>query len=109
METHPVGEDPDVLAFDPGLGRLYVASESGSVSVFEQRGRQLAPLGRLEAPHAHTVAVDPETHLVYLPLEDVERPAGPQDPGAVAGERRCRRRLRNSRSAALSVRSIAAS
>ena len=71
VETHPVGEDPDVLAFDPGLGRLYVAAESGSVSVFEQRGRQLAALGRLAAPHAHTVAVDPETHLVYLPLEDV--------------------------------------
>ena len=71
VETHPVGEDPDVLAFDPGLGRLYVAAESGSVSVFEQRGRQLAALGRLAAPRAHTVAVDPETHLVYLPLEDV--------------------------------------
>jgi DNA-binding beta-propeller fold protein YncE len=29
-----VGEDPDVLAFDPSLGRLYVAAESGVVTVF---------------------------------------------------------------------------
>ncbi len=71
LETHPVGEDPDVLAFDPGLGRLYVASESGTLSVFAQRGKGLVPLGELAMPHAHTVSVDPATHLVYLPLEDV--------------------------------------
>src|SRR5438105_14630229 len=33
----PVGSDPDVLAFDPGLKRLYVAAESGVVAVFEER------------------------------------------------------------------------
>ena len=71
LETHPVGDDPDVLAFDPGLGRLYVAAESGSVSVFKQSGKQLTSVGRLALPHAHTVSVDPATHLVYLPLEDV--------------------------------------
>src|SRR2546429_6482817 len=30
----PIGGDPDVLAFDPSLGRLYVAAESGVVAVF---------------------------------------------------------------------------
>ncbi len=34
LATHPVGEDPDVLAFDPGLKRLYVSAESGNVFVF---------------------------------------------------------------------------
>src|SRR5256886_16844797 len=29
----PIGSDPDVLAFDPALGRLYVAAESGVVAV----------------------------------------------------------------------------
>src|SRR5213083_250916 len=33
----PVGSDPDVLAFDPALGRLYVAAESGVVAVFGER------------------------------------------------------------------------
>jgi DNA-binding beta-propeller fold protein YncE len=65
-----VGGSPDVLAFDPGLRRLYVAAETGDVSVFAERGRKLKKLGEdLLAPEAHVVAVDPETHLVYFPLQ----------------------------------------
>ncbi len=71
LARHPVGDDPDVLAFDPGLKRLYVAAESGVVTVFQLRGRDLATLGELRMPHAHTVAVNPATHLVYFPLQDV--------------------------------------
>jgi len=71
LETHPVGDDPDVLAFDPGLGRLYVAAESGKLSVFERHGKGLVSRGELSIPHAHSVCVDPGTHFVYLPLEDV--------------------------------------
>jgi DNA-binding beta-propeller fold protein YncE len=65
------GEDPDVLAFDPGLKRLYVSAESGSVSIFEESRRGLKPIGTLFMPHAHTVSVDPKTHLVYFPLENI--------------------------------------
>jgi DNA-binding beta-propeller fold protein YncE len=72
LATHPVGEGPDVLSFDPGLGRLYVSSESGTVSVFEERGKDLVAKGQLVMPHAHTVCVDPVTHLVYFPLENVD-------------------------------------
>jgi len=73
VSTEPVGDVPDVLAFDPSLGRLYVASESGVVSVFEERDSSLAKLGEETlAASAHTVAVDPVTHLVYFPLEDVD-------------------------------------
>ena len=71
LETHPVGEDPDVLAFDPGLGLLYVSAESGTVSVFREVGRKLVSEGQLTMPHAHTVCVDPKTHLTYFPLENV--------------------------------------
>ena len=66
-----VGDDPDVLAWDPGLGRLYVASESGVLSAFWLNGNTLEPVGEVRAPHAHTVAVDPRTHRVYVPLQDV--------------------------------------
>jgi len=66
-----VGESPDVLAFDRSLRRLYVAAESGVVTVAAERGRRLAQLGQGRlAPNAHTVAVDPATHAVYFPLED---------------------------------------
>src|SRR5437773_10585588 len=37
----PVGSDPDVLAFDPSIGRLYVAAESGVVAVLEERNGRL--------------------------------------------------------------------
>ena len=71
LETLSVGEDPDVLAFDAGLGLLYVSAESGTVSVFREDGRKLVSAGHVTMPHAHTVCVDPKTHLVYFPLENV--------------------------------------
>jgi DNA-binding beta-propeller fold protein YncE len=65
-----VGQAPDVLAFDPSLRRLYVSAESGVVTVFQETNQGLRKLGQaLLAPHAHTVAVDPATHLVYFALE----------------------------------------
>ncbi len=67
----PIGSDPDVLAFDPAPGWLYVAAESGVVAVFGERDRSLVQLGWYRAPKAHSVAVDPATHRVYLPLADV--------------------------------------
>lgn len=72
LSTHEVGEDPDVLAFDPGLKRLYVSAESGTVTVFEENGQELKAIGQFDMPHAHTVSVDPKTHLVYFPLESVD-------------------------------------
>ncbi|HSQ31964.1 MAG TPA: YncE family protein [Gemmatimonadaceae bacterium] len=66
-----VGDEPDVLAWDPGWRRLYVAAESGVVSAFWLDGAALRPAGEIRAAHAHTVSVDPRTHLVYLPLENV--------------------------------------
>jgi DNA-binding beta-propeller fold protein YncE len=71
LATHRVGDDPDVLAWDPQWRRLYVASEAGVLDIFAADGALLRPLGELRIPHAHTVAVDPRTHRVYLPLENV--------------------------------------
>ena len=66
-----IGEHPDVLALDGGRDRLYVASESGQLAVLEVTDgvRKLAqgPAG----PDAHTVAVDGQTHVAYLPLTSV--------------------------------------
>lgn len=71
IATHAVGADPDVLAWDPEWRRLYVASEAGVLSAFEAVGSELLSLGEYRAPSAHTVSVDPRTHRVYLPLENV--------------------------------------
>jgi DNA-binding beta-propeller fold protein YncE len=72
LSIHQVGDDPDVLAFDSGLGRLYVSAESGAVTVFKESNRNLHQLSQFYMPHAHTVSVDPKSHLVYFPLESID-------------------------------------
>jgi hypothetical protein len=73
MKLLPLPPDIDVLAFDPGLQRLYAAAETGMVAVFAVAAdRSVTEMGRgLLAPNAHSVAVDPVTHRVYFPLENV--------------------------------------
>jgi DNA-binding beta-propeller fold protein YncE len=71
ISVHPVGGDPDVLAFDPGLKRLYVSAESGTVCILQENNRDLHLLAQFDMPHAHTVAVDPKSHFVYFPLENL--------------------------------------
>jgi DNA-binding beta-propeller fold protein YncE len=73
-----VGATPDVLAFDTSLHRLYVSAESGVVAVFAEHAHSLTKLGQaFLATEAHTVAVDPRTHLVYFPLQSGST-GGPQ-------------------------------
>jgi DNA-binding beta-propeller fold protein YncE len=72
LATYPVGKDPDVLAFDTGLKQLYVSAESGNVTVFRETGKALTLVGALSMPHAHTVSVDSNTHLVYFPLQNMD-------------------------------------
>ena len=70
--TLSVGADPDVLAFDTGLHRLYVSAESGNITIFDERGRALERVGEgFFAPNAHSVAVDSHSHRVYFPLQNV--------------------------------------
>jgi DNA-binding beta-propeller fold protein YncE len=69
--TYRVGDAPDVLALDAARQRLFVAAESGAIAAFDICGDSLVALPWYRAAHAHTVAVDPDTHLIYLPLESV--------------------------------------
>jgi YVTN family beta-propeller protein len=71
LSVYEVGEDPDVLAFDSGLKQLYVSAESGNITVFHESGKSLTVAGKLFLPHGHTVSVDPDTHLVYFPLQNL--------------------------------------
>ena len=73
ITTAATGKGPDVLSIDPGLGWLYVAAESGDLTVWD-----LSKPGVVQVGHdhpgasAHTVAADPATHRVFFPL-----PSGP--------------------------------
>src|SRR5438067_6214120 len=67
----PMAKGADVVMFDPGLGRVYVACSSGAISVFQMddpahfRKLQDVPV----APKIHSLAVDPRTHRLYAPAE----------------------------------------
>lgn len=68
-----IGSAPDVLALDRGTNRLYIAAESGIVSIFSDGPAGVSRLAQaFLAPAAHTVAVDPSTHEVYFPLANID-------------------------------------
>jgi YVTN family beta-propeller protein len=73
VQSFDVGDDPDVLAFDPDPGTLYVAGETGIVSMFAVGASTVSKTGEGSiGPNAHVVGVDPSTHRVYFPLKDVD-------------------------------------
>jgi len=68
-QTIGIGANPDVLAYDESRSLLYVATESGTVSVLSAAAQDLRKIGEASlAENAHIVAVDQRTHLVYLPV-----------------------------------------
>ena len=68
----PLASGGDVVKFDPGLKRIYVACYSGAISVFQQddpdRFRKLEDFPVQKK--VHSLAVDPETHRVYAPEQE---------------------------------------
>jgi DNA-binding beta-propeller fold protein YncE len=57
----------DQIAFDPGNQRIYCASGQGKLSVLEETVEGAKLLGEVEtAKGAHTLAVDPDTHSVWI-------------------------------------------
>ena len=68
----PLAGGPDVIKFDPGLGRIYVACYSGAISVFrEDDADHYRKVEDFPVQHAvHSLAVDLETHKVYTPEQE---------------------------------------
>jgi YVTN family beta-propeller protein len=70
-----VPKGPDVLAHDAALGIVYLASESGVLSAFKVSAQGVAKVSeRFVGANAHTVALEPGTHKVYLPLKETGTP-----------------------------------
>src|SRR5438477_10007549 len=70
----PMAGGPDVIEFDPGLKRIYVACGSGAISVFQMddadhyRKLEDFPVQK----KVHSLAVDPETHRLYAPEQEAD-------------------------------------
>jgi len=80
LDTHeplaflPMASGPDVIKFDPGLKRIYVACGSGAITVFQMddphhyRKLEDFPVQK----KVHSLAVDPQTHRVYAPEQEAD-------------------------------------
>ncbi|MEC3957631.1 YncE family protein [Nocardia sp. CDC153] len=78
LDHNSVGQTPDVLAYDASAQRVYVASESGWVSVFDRReGHTTAAGAKHLADGAHTLALDPTTRHSYFPIPKGAPDGGP--------------------------------
>jgi len=70
----PMAEGPDVIKFDAGLKRIYVACYSGSISVFHMEDAD--HYRKLEdfpvQKKVHSLAIDPETHRLYAPEQEAD-------------------------------------
>ena len=64
----------DQIAFDPDNDRLYCAcGDAGVISVVGESGAGVTLLGSVPSHHkAHTLAVDPDTHAVWVSYSDTD-------------------------------------
>jgi DNA-binding beta-propeller fold protein YncE len=78
LDTHqpiayfPQAKGGDVIAFDPGLKRIYVACYEGAISVFQEDDpTHFRKLGDVPVEKkVHSLAIDPASHRVYAPEQE---------------------------------------
>ena len=72
VTTLPIPDGGDVIKFDPGLKRIYVACYSGAISIFQEddpdhfRKMEDFPVQQ----KVHSLAVDERTHRIYVPEQE---------------------------------------
>jgi DNA-binding beta-propeller fold protein YncE len=68
LTTLPIGPDPDSIAFDVTLRRVYSAGKAGVTTVVQQDTLDRYHVADNIHTHygAHTLTVDPKTHRVYI-------------------------------------------
>ena len=68
MTTVQIAKGVDSVAFDPQMQRIYTTGKSGELVVIQQEpGGSYRVLDRISLHYgAHTLAVDPVTHLLYV-------------------------------------------
>jgi DNA-binding beta-propeller fold protein YncE len=63
-----IGGGPDSVAYDPSLQRIYSAGRAGKLTIVQQDGADSYRVLEQVSTHygAHTLAVDPVSHKVYV-------------------------------------------
>jgi hypothetical protein len=72
VATIDQGGEVGNTVFDPGWNRVYVAAESGPLSVVDEADSDVRELARGDVgPNAHSIAVDPQTHHLLTPIANL--------------------------------------
>ncbi len=82
--TAPIGKRPDGAAFDPGTGDIFSSNGEGTLTVARWENDGLSVVQTVKTqPSARTIALDPETHRVFLPAATLLPAVGGQRPQPV--------------------------
>ena len=86
VTTVPIGAGPDGCAFDDAMQLAFASCGEGAVTIAkEETPEKLTVVQTLKTePRARTIALDPETHRIYLPSAQFQPPPSPS-PGASPG------------------------
>ncbi|MBV8977677.1 MAG: YncE family protein [Alphaproteobacteria bacterium] len=83
VATLPIGAGSDGAAFDPVRRRAFSSNSDGTLTVVEEKsGDNFSVLANVPtARGARTIALDPKTGRVFLPVADIARIDPPEKPG----------------------------
>jgi DNA-binding beta-propeller fold protein YncE len=81
--TLPIGDGCDGAGFDPVTKNIFTSNGEGTMSVFHEKSADTfeSVAAVTTKRGARTIVVDEQTHLIYLPTADFEKP-DPNNPGA---------------------------
>ena len=82
INTFPIGNGCDGLAFDPATKNIFTSNGQGTMSVFHQKSaNEYEAVATITTKRgARTIVIDEKTHLLYLPTAEYEAadPAAPK-------------------------------
>jgi YVTN family beta-propeller protein len=88
LQTLPIGDDTDAVAFDPKTGYIFASSGDGKLSIFKKAstGKYALVQDLDSVPGSKTMTLDPEKHRIYLPSAKFSgSPTGHPRPAVVPG------------------------
>jgi hypothetical protein len=79
LQSLPISDGADSAAFDPATGRVYVSTKAGKVHIFhEDSPDKLSEVETVSTEFgAKTMALDPQTHNIFLTTSDFGPPPAP--------------------------------
>jgi len=76
VTTLPIGDGCDGTAFDSSTKNIFASNGEGTMSIFHEKSASaIEALGSIITKRgARTICVDEQTHFIYLPTAEFEKP-----------------------------------